>query len=73
MIAKQRQIVTFENVIQDEQTGYSRNEAGAYFRAGDSFEPVPDIKEIARTYFENGWRIPPEFPEVRNLLAALLA
>lgn len=72
MIAKQRQIITFEDVMCDEQTNYSRSPSGSYFR-GDAFEQVPDIKEIARTYFENGWRIPPEFPEVRNMVAVLLS
>lgn len=72
MIAKQRQIITFEDVMCDEQTNYSRSPSGAYYR-GDAFEQVADLKEVARTYFENGWRIPPEFPEVRNMVAVLLS
>lgn len=72
MIGRQRQIITTEDVLFDERTAYSRNNAGAYFR-GEGFEAVGDLKEIARAYFENGMNVPGEFPEVRNIIAALLA
>lgn len=72
MIAKQRIITTYEDIQYDETIGYGRNASGVYFR-GEAFEPVPDPKEIARAYFENGIHVPPEFAEVRNILAGLIA
>ena len=72
MIMKQRIITTYEDIQYDETIGYGRNAAGAYFR-GEAFEPVADPKEIARAYFENGIHVPPEFAEVRNILAGLIA
>lgn len=71
MIVKQRAITTYEDVQYDEQVNYGKNAAGQYFR-GEGFEPVTDMKEIARVYFENGIRIPPEFAEVRNVVQALI-
>lgn len=72
MMVKQRAITTYEDVQYDEQVNFGRNAAGTYFR-GEAFEQVPDLKEIARVYFENGMRIPNEFPEIRNIVQALIA
>ena len=69
---RQRQIITYEDVQFDEVLGFSRAPTGAYFR-GEGFEPVADPREVARAYFDAGQRIPPEFPEVRNILATLIA
>ena len=72
MIVKQRQIISFEDVQCDEATNYSRAPNGLYYR-GDAFEQVGDIREIATAYFNANIRIPPEFPEVRNIVAVLLS
>lgn len=72
MIVKQRAITSYEDVQYDEQVGYGRNASGVYFR-GEGFEPVPDMKEIARAYFESGNYIPPEFIEIRSIIQALVA
>lgn len=72
MMVKQRSIVSYENVMFDESIGYGRNDAACYFR-GDAMDPVADIKEVARAYFESNVRVPPEFPEVRAVLGALIS
>lgn len=72
MMVKQRAITTYEDVQYDEQVNFGRNAAGMYFR-GEAFEQVPDLKEIARVYFENGMRIPYEFQEIRDIVQAIVA
>ncbi len=71
MIMKQRVIMTYENVNFDEALTYSRNDSGAYF-IGEGFEPVEDVKGIARAYLEAGTRVPDAFSEVRAIIANLL-
>lgn len=72
MIAKQRAITTYEDVIYDETLGYGRNNAGAYF-LGEELAPVEDIRAVAVAYLQQGARIPPEFPEIRAIVAGILA
>lgn len=63
--------MTYENVNFDEALTYSRNDSGAYF-IGDGFEPVEDVKAIAKAYLDAGARIPEAFSEVRAVIANLL-
>ena len=71
MMVRQRQIMSFENVMFDESVGFARNDNAQYFK-GDAMEPVADVREVARAYFDANVRIPPEFPEVRAVLGVLL-